>query len=309
MKKFILIAIAFCCISSFVQAQDLEVRIRTDRMVYYYEQSIPVYFTIRNQSDKSIPVKVSTYSFLNYELEVFTLENVSVKEKDEFFSKRFNTQGKLRQMKNFSLLFQNVNLEPSQIVGIKLDLMDYFHLPPGTYIIRAKFYPLSSFYNPSRFVQSHYIRLIIKEGALREREKLKEKEKLKVELKNIITPQDSISAFFKGKMQKNWEKFFYVCDLRRMIQQFPVFYKSFKAAADQEKNQVVTDFRRFLRDLNSDERIIKFDIVETVVRKKKAISKVVLTTRWKETFIKREYRFGLIKKDHWYIYGYTVIQK
>jgi hypothetical protein len=192
---------------------------------------------------------------------------------------------------------------------MKINLQETYDLGPGFYNIRGRFFPMSSFFNAERVEVTPYIRLIVKEDRRTEQERIREKRQLRRELKGIITPDDSIEAFFEGKMHKNWEKFFYVIDLRRLIQQFPVFNKSFKEAADQEKNRVVEDFRAFLKQLNSDERIIEYEIAETVIRKKQAISTVIVTSRYQTRMIKREYRFGLILKDHWYIYGYTVIQK
>ena len=292
-----------------MKKENIHVKVLLDKTVYYHEEPIKLFFTVSNAGNESIPIKLSDYNFLNYYIEVFTPRNVSVKEKDSFFSFQFNTIGKLKKETNLDPHFRNMQLAPKQILGLQQDLLKFFELKPGTYYIRGKFYPITSFFNSKRVIKTPFLKVIIKEGRDREREKVKEMHRQKMQFKRIITPQDSIKGFFNGKLTKNWNLFFYVIDLRRLIKQFPVFYKTFKRVSDQDKNQVVQDFKTFLKGFNTDEKIISYDIIETIVRKKQAISKVVVKTKFREFIIKREYRIGLILKDHWYIYGYSVMQR
>jgi len=194
-------------------------------------------------------------------------------------------------------------------LGVKINLLDYYDLKPGVYILKGRFFPLSSALTPRRSYEAPHIKLIIKENVFQKENETEAGETDTSRLKNILTPIDSVEAFFDGKMKKDWDKFFYVVDLRRMIKQFPVFFEQYQKVADNEKSEVVKDFRVFLQELNADERIMHYDIVETVIRKNKAIATVILTSRWRGAPIKREYRLALIKKDHWYVYAYTVVQK
>lgn len=310
-KKWSLCFAFFLSLPVFSQTQEgLEIKIKTQKTVFYYNEPIEIQFTLTNPaSQASVQLKLSQYSFLNYFIEVYDLKKVSVKEKDEFFSDRMMIKEKLDRASSADDFFQDAEIREGQIMGQRINLLDYYDLTPGTYILKGVFYPVSSYHNAQKWAETEFVKIIVKDHPLREQEKVKEGLQLKEELKKILTPEDSIKAFFEGKMAKNWDKFFYVIDLRRLIRQFPVFFEAYQKAADEEKNLAVSDFKNFLQELNTDEQLVGFDIKETVIRKNEAISTVTVSSRFRDMLIKREYRFGLTLKDHWYVYGYTVIQK
>lgn len=297
--------------SNIMAMEELNILVQTPKTVFSYEEPVLVHFILNNTGKTPIDLKLCRFPFLNYHLEVFTPQNVSVKERDEFFAERLEINELLKNAKkreDYSP-YKDMSLEPSQLLGVKINLLDYYDLKPGVYILKGRFFPLSSALTPRRSYEAPHIKLIIKENVFQKEQQIETGEEESTRLKNIKTPIDSVEAFFEGKMKKDWDKFFYVVDLRRMIKQFPVFYEQYQKVADNEKNEVVSDFRVFLQELNADERIMHYDIVETVIRKNKAVANVILTSRWRGAPIKREYRLALIKKDHWYVYAYTVVQK
>jgi hypothetical protein len=294
--------------SSIFCAAELEVLIKSTKTVYYYGEPIELNFTLTNITDQEFALKISQHTFLNYYIEVYDQKNISIKERDDFFSLQMDTIDNLKKDNN-NQAFKTLTLSSRQILGNNFDLLSQYQLEPGIYLIRGKFYPQTSYLSAKNFFHTPFIRLIVKENIFKEKQKSIEEMKDKEELKKILTPEDSVRTFFEAKIQKKWNAFFYVIDLRRLIKYFPVFYKSFKKAADEEKNSIVRDFKEYLQALNTEEKLLNYDIRETVIRKNEAICTVVTTSRFQEIFIKREYKFGLILKDHWYIYGYTVVQK
>ncbi len=310
MKKWFFL-LAFLSLTCFATTKEnIDVKIKTLKTVFYYNEPILIQFTLtHNPSLEPQTLKISSYSFLNYFVEVYNLKKVSIKEKDDFFADRMMIKEKLDHSLNLESFFKTLEISQGQIMGQSMNLLDYYDLTPGTYILKGIFYPISSYYNCEKYQETDFIKIVVKDHPLREQERQEEEKNLLEELKNILTPQDSIKAFFESKMAKNWHKFFYVIDTRQLIKQFPVFDKAYQNTADEEKNLAVEDFKKFLQELNTDEQIIGFDILETTIRKTQAIAKVVVSSKFRDMIIKREYRFGLTLKDHWYIYGYSVIQK
>lgn len=289
---------------------NLEIQIKTSKTVYHFGEPILINFTVLNHSNEPVELKISDLVFLNYFIEAYTLKKMSVKERQEFFAQQIEVKNRLKkEYKNNPDLFKTITLASSQILGIKIDLLEYYQFKPGTYLIQGKFFPVTSFLNEMNFNYSPAIQLIIKDDILKDQQRTREKTELKKELKSINTPDLSVKAFFDGKMTKNWEKFFYVLDIRRLISQFPVFFKEFQEAKDTDRKHVLKDFKEFLKTINSDEQILNYEIIETTIRKTNSIITAVVTSNFKGVKIKREYRFGLMQKDRWYIYEYAVTQK
>ena len=289
----------------------METFIKTDKTVFSYGEPIYIDYNISNVDFQAVELKISSYAFLNYRIEITDSQNISVKERDEAFSYQYKTREELKEKSNplRDKMFQTRVLSPREMTGIRLDLLDTYELKPGIYYLKGVFYPSSSVLQPEIQIETPVIRIIIKESHYQEEERKLEKEKLKIELRNIQTPEDTVQAFLEGKLEKNWEKFFYVLDTRKLMKLFPQFYQSFEDALDEERRNIEKDFKIFFQNLNTDEKILTYEIEETIIRKKYAIVKAVISSSFHQKVIKREYKFGLEKKDRWYIYAYSVNQK
>ncbi|HOJ49682.1 MAG TPA: hypothetical protein PKW55_02620 [Spirochaetota bacterium] len=301
MKKitlFIFLVLAYNIFSA-----DITVLISPEKTIFYRGEEIKLYFKVINTSDKIIQLNIADYKPFNYYIKVYTPENTPVKEKDDFFSEyldRYNGHKKNIIKTEFS----TTKLEPNGIIGITIDINKIYDLQPGIYLVVAEFYPLSILNNSVYLYKSPTIKIIVKEDI-----KLGKKEEKYKELPKTTTPEQSIRYFFDGKLERNWEKFFSVLHLRELIKYFPTFKEAYENSTDDEKNKILNDFKTFLKDLNSDEKFINYTIEEIVIRKDKAIAKVITTSRFQEIIIKREYKIGLMLHDQWYIYGYSVLQK
>jgi len=300
MKKIILF---ISLLYSYTFASDITVILSPEKTLFHKGEEIKIYFKVINTSDKIIHLKLSDFKPFNYYIRGYTTENVPIKERDGFFAEYLDRYNGYKK-KVIETEFSDIKIEPNEIIGIVIDLNKIYDLMPGTYLLIGEFYPLSVLNNSAYVYKSTSIKIIVKEEINIDKTSIKKDEVLKA-----LTPEQAIRNFFDGKIEKDWKKFFSSIHLRELIKYFQVFRDSYNNATDDEKNKIIEDFKEFLKDLNSDEKFIGYDIEEIVIKKDKAIARVVTTSRFQQLVIKREYKIGLMLHDQWYIYGYTVLQK
>jgi hypothetical protein len=290
---------------------DILVSLKTEQTLFSYGNPINLQLIVLNRNYKEAFLLGEKY-FLNYYLEVFSEDGVSIQEKDEFFSSRFQEMETLKRKnavnpKNVKAQFKIFMIKPQDLTGIKVNLLDMYDLKPGKYLLRLKFYPASVFYNPLNVYYSSYIQIIIEDREERQEQDLKERQ-WQEEKSRIKTPQDTIKLFFDSKKNADWDRFFYTLDLKGLINIFNEFHSAYISAKDSDKNSILNDFKIYLKDVNSDERIINWEIEETTIRKNQALVTVIVHSMIRGIDIGREYLFRLEKRNHWYIQEYSVVE-
>lgn len=286
----------------------LKASLELEKTLFNYGSPIDLKMVITNKNYKEA-LFLGAQVFLNYYVEIFYPNGTSVQEKDSYFSTRFETIEKLKKEKQSILKTQFIErqLKPEEIIGVKINLLDYYDLKPGKYLLRFKFYPASVYYNPRNVYYSPYVQLIINDASAREIQDLKQKQFEEMQL-TVKTPEQTVLAFFDAKQHNNWDQFFYCLDLKSLIKIFNQFNEAYDSANDSDKNSILNDFRIYLKDINSSEKILNWEIEETTIRKNQAIVKVIVHSLVRGINVGREYLFRLEKRNHWYIQAYSVLE-
>jgi len=291
-----------------VQADGIEFNIRFfDRQIYYVNTD-PVYVqvTINNQSPNPFRFKLADERAFSIDFDIRTMTNRPLDQADVLIRKR---------SQNSQVFFREIAIESGESFSFREDIRDYINLAqPGSYRVKARIYPELYRTSSAYSIESNYLALNLRPAVIPGPGGIPQDIDITtgaVLVRQSIPPDEVVSYMIRARQASQWDRFFLYLDLEAMLTNNPVQRRRWLTVNEQERQQMVSEYRTNLQNsvVDGDISLIptRFDIEQTVYTNNEGTVIVLARFRNPDFTQLRRYKYYLERKDNiWMIVNYTV---
>ena len=314
MKRFLYTIFSLLISVTALQADFLEKPvIRTHitllKQVYRINEPVLVYFTVINTGNKPVTIHLSRDLHRNFAFRVSTLQNIRIKQRDDYFLK-------IMEARSRDIKGRPLTLQPGERFGRTIDIASRLRLTtPNHYRLTGYF-----FLQPKRTEQdtkysSNNIRFILK-PPLAVARIIKRHQRLKRKyIGKRLSAAETVDFTIRAKRKQDWINYFRFMDLHKLVNVFSVYSKQYAITPFTRKYKVIHKFKEYLKVFPA-KKIIRFFVKRVVITRDQLTmgenAQVECRIIYKKDRLKERklYYFSLYRKmDRWYIYKYYVVNK
>lgn len=282
--------------------KNINFSIKLDKNLYYFDDIIPIHFTIRNKGYHAFRFYINQQYGESFFLEIINEAGEEIQNTIPITNyKEFN----------INLLQKNKteDLEGNPIKEILLHPEEEFNktfyiknLPVGKYKLTGYFIPYSfdqRYKTHLRFITKNNLELTISE-----KKSIFEYYEKSYDFKDTTpSPEEIVYLFLMAEYYKNWDNYFKYLELKEFINSYELFEKEYKEADLKNKQLLLIEFQKFLKNQNI-EPIINFKITKVLYKQPDQANVLVETTRGNKSYrVTYLYNYSLVKKEIWKITG------
>lgn len=285
-----------------VNRSGVQVELQFYTQSFRLNEPVQVTLNVINVSDQEVRFKISSLVYETFFFVMRTPRNEEIPLQDRF-------QVEKKEHRSSAGDFREVRLMPGESFSRKVDVSEWFDIrEPGYYYLKGVFMPDPD--KPETRVESFDYKILLKPPAVVEIKQKEEDQRQSeaIEQAKALPPYDAIVDFLDAKMKKDWTRFLSHIDAERLIRSFETYYKAWDSArSGRYKLEVVDEFRRYLTTYWQD-RILRYEIQETVIKQDKAQVTAEVEYKVRNTSYVHRYDFYLYKNhaNQWLIYDYVV---
>jgi len=277
--------------------------------LYTIGRPVIVEFKIINNDSDPFLFLTSFNKTFTFDFEVSTLNNMKIDHSNDYSIKR-KVLG--------SILSDEITLKQNEVYGAKIDISKWFNLTePGEYIIKGIFYPGLITNEKYQIPSENELILYLNPPYPEEVKRKEEIEKIKRLKALSMPPYKVVSFMLDALMKRDFEKYFLYIKFDKFIFKFQNATKKYINAKDIDKPLIKEEFKEYLKGNNKLEALpfsetipCEYDIVKTIIEKKKADVTVIETFKVKSLVEKKEYTYHLhLYEDKWFLEYYEVRNK
>lgn len=285
---------------------ELSSHIKVEKLHFFLGEPILIDFRVQNQSSSSVILKVSEKAYYNFLFSVFSIENQKMEEKDSFYFE------KLANSSN-TFIEKEIRLAQNEFYGEVFDLRKFFELSkPGTYVVQGFFTQAPSNLRPVQQIRTQQIQIHIENLAeLRTKRIIRDRE-FDNSATQLTNPYETVEYALKARTEKNWNSYFSTLDLKRLIVQYPEFYREYQDKKPSQRTEILKEFQEFLKGYLDEiglGTIEGFEVFRSVIDNDRKEAQISVRIRYRDAEISfhRRYVFSLYEKGtRWYIYSWKV---
>jgi hypothetical protein len=320
----IIFFVIFCALAPvFANAQNIDFSIRFfDRRIYYAETDpILVQISISNNSPASYRFKLADERAFSVDFDIRTVTNRNLEPADALIRKRTQSQ---------HVFFREITVEPGESFSFVEDLRDYVNLKqPGSFIVQGRVFPDLYFpleaqrsslqYNSSQsagtFLESNRLSLNIRPPYIHGPDGIPlamDEATGAVLVREKMAPDQVVEYLLTARQKSQWEKFFLYLDLESMLSRDPMRRRSWLAAGENGRRQMIADYRQELRNsvVDGDISTIPSDFIIERTTYNNTEGTVTVLEKFRIgnfTELKR-YTYYVAQKDNiWTVVNYSVV--
>jgi hypothetical protein len=294
--------------------EGIEISIRFyDKRIYYPESEIPIKVTISNGRPETYRFKLAEERFYSVGFDVRTQTNRALEVAEAY--KRSLASAR-------SVFYREIAVEPGEEYSFVESLNRYTAFKePGSYTIRASFYPELIPGAPGGGsaggapILSNVLILSMRPSPglppASDLVKAETGEMLKPE---AIPPDEVVRRTITARQRSRWNEFFLYIDLESLYTKDGDRKRSYDRESDEGRRRALEKYRADLTEKTVDADIVvlpaSFDIVETRYTAQNGLVRVMEKFDYRSFKMVKEYDYSLVRKDDvWYIVDYTVYNK
>jgi hypothetical protein len=279
---------------------------------YYINESIPVHVTVVNAGTEPVRFSLAQQIFLNFDFRVRNLQDMQVKERDDWQLHKITTRQDILQNE----AERSITLAPGERYGRIIDIAEWLRLfDPGVYELTGYFwlYPQRSSYdyryesNQKRFLLEPP-REVVQAIAV---EKATQSE---IDVKRM-SADETVDYIISAKRRGDWDAYFRLMDPTRLINVFQPYRARYIAADLGARADVMNDFKDFLRAFPAEHIEHHFVQNVTVTRDEASLTETarvecLIVYKTGQLVERKNYYFSLYRKlDRWYVESYYVVNR
>jgi hypothetical protein len=215
---------------------------------------------------------------------------------------------------NQPVFFRDVHLEAGEEFSFNVNLKDYIEIEnPGTYSVKALFYPDLFNSNSSSYISSNSIPLSVRPSAAGfEAIKAQIDQDTGEVLKEIPLSPDAVVAYtIDARRRSQWSKFFLYLDIESLYQRSPTGTRTYKNLSETERIEALKKYRDELINQRVDNEILtipsEYEIIKTTYTPREGTVEVIQKFAYQGYREVKQYTYYLYKKDNiWKVYNYEV---
>jgi hypothetical protein len=288
-------------------APSLVTRIRLLNERYRIGEPLEVHVSVENTGNHPVTITLSRFLHRNFEFRVRSLANLPVKPRTDFLLESDRESTSPDSGRPLTLL-------PGEKFGRVIDAAAWLDLVNSDrYEITGYFYarPKRSPLDAHLASNSLRFRLDPPEPVLAA---IAAGRKQKIARDNrVLSPSETVDAMIEAKQRRDWSGYFRHIDLVRLIQtSFPAYRERYQAAPFSRRQEIVDEFREFLKSYPAETLERHFTSQAILRRDEETLNETAEVTsrieyRTGELLEKKLYYFSLYRKQgRWYVSRYSV---
>jgi hypothetical protein len=287
----------------------LQIQIDLLQRTYYINEPLPVYVTVVNESPEPVRFSLAEQIFLNFDFRVRNMRDMQVREREAWQLHKLAARQQVDAERH-------VTLAPGERFGRVIDIAEWLRLvEPGNYELVGFFWMYPQRSNLDFRYESNRKRFLLE--APREVVQAITVERTDRNERQIrrMSADETVDYMIQAKRNGDWDEYFRFMDLPRLINVFHHFRARYVAADLNGREEVMRDFRAFLRVFPSEHIEHHFVQNVRVTRDEETLNETaqvecLIVYRTGRLVERKMYHFSLYRKlDRWYIESYYVVNR
>lgn len=244
-------------------AQNIEVRITSDKSRYSYHDNIPIFIRISNTGFYPVTIYLSSNERKNFTIIGRDEKGASIK----MVSPTLHTKTSIQsdpfyyQYSGTGYHARSLVIQPGETIEKQIHLKEWIEIPESTHMKR---YQINSFFYPNPdqsndyFIQSeNTFSLIIDPDSI--------SEKIESPFVNVskgnISPREIVFLALASEYKREWQTFFKHISEKDIIKAYPDFAYKYAMASEKEKMIVINEFLEYLKNRKT-HRLLSFQVLD-----------------------------------------------
>ncbi len=306
-SRIVVVATALIIVAAAAFA-DVELSIRFfDKRIYFPQSEIPLMVTITNNTDATYRFKLADDRMYSLSFEAKTPTNRLLDLSDAY---------KLAMSQSKPVFYREIAIKAGEAYSFREDLGRYLRIEqPGTYTIRASFFPEMAASSAAAPVTSNALTLSVRPSPglppASEAIQAATGEVLKAQ---ALPPDEVVRRTIVARQKGLWNEFFLYLDLEALLTRDLDQKRIYDAASDEARRQMIERYRADLQSSVVDQDIVVqpyyYEILETRYTADRGFVSVLEKFQNQQLNLVKEYDYQLERRDQvWYIVDFTVFNK
>ena len=290
-----------------LRAPRLQVQVDLLQQTYYINEPVPVYVTVVNESPEAVRFSLAEHIFLNFDFRVRTLRDMQVRERESWQLHKLAVRQEIDAERH-------VTLAPGERFGRVIDVAEWLRLvEPGVYELVGYFWMYPQRSNLDSRYESNRKRFLLEAPRDVAQAIAVEKAEQSERVLKRMSADETVDYIITAKRNGEWNEYFRFMDLPRLVNVFHQYRDRYAAASITAREELMQEFRMYLRDFPSERIEHHFVRSVSVTRDEetlheKAKVECLIVYRTGQLVERKIYNFSLYRKlDRWYVESYYVI--
>ena len=278
-----------------------------DKRIYFPGSEVPIMVTISNETAETYRFKLADDRIYSLSFEARTPTNRQLDLSDAF---------KVAMSRSEPVFYRELAIKPGEEYSFKEDLSRFVRVDtPGSYAVKASFYPELSSSAAAAPIESNLLSLSIRPSPglppASESVSVVTGEALKAQ---ALPPDEVVRRTIVARQKSLWNEFFLYLDLPSLLTRDQDRKRQYDTESDEGQRRMIDRYRADLQTAVVDNDIVVqpfyFEIVETRYTDAKGFVKAIEKFKSGQLRLVKEYNYVLERQgDIWYIVDYTVFNK
>jgi hypothetical protein len=278
-----------------------------DKRIYFPGSEVPIMVTISNETAETYRFKLADDRIYSLSFDARTPTNRPLDLSDAF---------KVAMSRSEPVFYRELAIKPGEEYSFKEDLSRFVRVDtPGSYAVKASFYPELSSSAAAAPIESNLLSLSIRPSPglppASESVSVVTGEALKAQ---ALPPDEVVRRTIVARQKSLWNEFFLYLDLPSLLTRDQDRKRQYDTESDEGQRRMIDRYRADLQTAVVDNDIVVqpfyFEIVETRYTDAKGFVKAIEKFKSGQLRLVKEYNYVLERQgDIWYIVDYTVFNK